>query len=142
MCYIINYCNKITFHCVPFSTLGILYKHISFIYVINWEYRFIYKTTLDQTKLINHNPPKSCTRIFVLLALILIVVVLLTLPVVLYGCETWSLTLREECRLRVYENRMLRRIFGPKVMTMGNGEGMKIRNFIVSVFQPNIVTVN
>jgi hypothetical protein len=34
------------------------------------------------------------------------------LPVVLYGCETWSLTLREEHRLRVSENRMLRRIFG------------------------------
>jgi hypothetical protein len=31
------------------------------------------------------------------------------------GCETWSLTLREECRLRVFENRVLRRIFGPKV---------------------------
>ena len=36
------------------------------------------------------------------------------LPVVLYGCETWSLTLREECRLRVFENRVLRRIFWPK----------------------------
>jgi len=36
------------------------------------------------------------------------------LPVVLYGCETWSLTLREEHRLRVIENRALRRIFGPK----------------------------
>jgi len=36
------------------------------------------------------------------------------LTVVLYGCETWSLTLREECRLRVFENRVLRRIFGPK----------------------------
>ena len=36
------------------------------------------------------------------------------LSVVLYGCETWSLTLREECRLRVFENRVLRRIFGPK----------------------------
>jgi hypothetical protein len=36
------------------------------------------------------------------------------LPVVLYGCETWSLTLREEHRLRVFENRALRRIFGPK----------------------------
>jgi hypothetical protein len=35
------------------------------------------------------------------------------LPVVLYGCETWSLTLREEHRLRVFENRELRRIFGP-----------------------------
>jgi hypothetical protein len=36
------------------------------------------------------------------------------LPVVLYGCETWSLTLREEHRLRVFENRVLRKIYGPK----------------------------
>jgi hypothetical protein len=36
------------------------------------------------------------------------------LPVVLYGCETWSLTLREEYRLRVFDNMVLRRIFGPK----------------------------
>jgi hypothetical protein len=36
------------------------------------------------------------------------------LPVVLYGCETWSLMLREEHRLRVFENRVLRRIFGPR----------------------------
>jgi hypothetical protein len=36
------------------------------------------------------------------------------LPVILYGCETWSLTLREEHRLRVSENRVLRGIFAPK----------------------------
>ena len=36
------------------------------------------------------------------------------LPVVLYGCETWSLIFSEERRLRVYENRVLRIIFGPK----------------------------
>jgi len=36
------------------------------------------------------------------------------LPIVLCGCETWSLTLREEHRLRVFENKVLRRIFGPK----------------------------
>ena len=36
------------------------------------------------------------------------------LPVVLYGCATWSLTLREECRLRVFENRILKWIFVPK----------------------------
>jgi hypothetical protein len=36
------------------------------------------------------------------------------LPVVLYGCETLSLTLREERRLRVFENRVLRRVSGPK----------------------------
>ena len=36
------------------------------------------------------------------------------LPIVLYGCETWSLTLREEHRLRVFENKVLRKIFGAK----------------------------
>jgi len=35
-------------------------------------------------------------------------------PLILYGCETWSLTLREEGKLKVFENRLLRRIFGPK----------------------------
>jgi hypothetical protein len=44
---------------------------------------------------------------------------IIILPVVLYACETWSLTLREEHRLRVFEKRVLRRIFGPKW-----GEGM------------------
>ena len=39
---------------------------------------------------------------------------IIILPVVLYGCETWSLTLREGRRLRVLENRGLRRIFGTK----------------------------
>jgi hypothetical protein len=39
---------------------------------------------------------------------------MIILPVVLYGCENWFLTLREEHRLRVFENRVLRRIFGPK----------------------------
>jgi hypothetical protein len=42
------------------------------------------------------------------------------LPVVLYGCESWSLTLREEHRLRVFENRVLRRIFGPKRVEDGS----------------------
>jgi hypothetical protein len=36
------------------------------------------------------------------------------LPVVSYGCETWSLTLQEERKLRVFENMVLRRIFGPR----------------------------
>ena len=42
-------------------------------------------------------------------------------PVVLYGCETWLLTLREDCRLRVFENRVLRRIFGPKKVKVNRG---------------------
>jgi hypothetical protein len=49
------------------------------------------------------------------------------LPVVLYGCETLSLTLREEHRLRVFENRVLRRIFGPKRDEV-TGEWRKLHN--------------
>jgi hypothetical protein len=49
------------------------------------------------------------------------------LPVVLYGCETWSLTLREENRLGVLENRVLRRIFGTKRDEM-TGEWRKLHN--------------
>jgi hypothetical protein len=49
------------------------------------------------------------------------------LPVVLYVCETWSLTLREELRLRVFENRVLRRIFGPKRDEV-TGEWRKMHN--------------
>jgi hypothetical protein len=43
------------------------------------------------------------------------------LPLVLYGCETWSPTLSEERRLRVFDNGMLRRIFGPKKDEMVEG---------------------
>ena len=49
------------------------------------------------------------------------------LPVVLYGCETWSLTLREERRLKLFENRVLRRIFGPKRDEV-TGEWRKLHN--------------
>jgi hypothetical protein len=49
------------------------------------------------------------------------------LPVVLYGCETWLLTLREECRLRMFENRVLRRVFGPKRDELA-GEWRKLHN--------------
>jgi hypothetical protein len=49
------------------------------------------------------------------------------LPVVLYECETWSLTLREEHRLRVFENRVLRRISGPK-RDQVTGDWRKLHN--------------
>jgi hypothetical protein len=53
------------------------------------------------------------------------------LPVVLYGCDTWSLILREEHRLRVFENRVLRRIFGPKRDEVtGVWKNNIMRNFI------------
>jgi hypothetical protein len=50
------------------------------------------------------------------------------LPVVLFGCEKWSLTVREEHELRVFENRVLRRIFGLK---REGGENCITRNFII-----------
>jgi hypothetical protein len=49
------------------------------------------------------------------------------LPVVLYGCDTWSLTLNEEHRMRVFENRVLSRIFGPKKDEV-TGEWRKLHN--------------
>ena len=51
------------------------------------------------------------------------------LPVVLYGCETWSLTLREERKLRVFENMVLRRLFGPRMDEVtGNGGDCKTKS--------------
>jgi hypothetical protein len=56
----------------------------------------------------------------------------IVLPVVLYGCEIWSLTLREERRLRVFENRVLRRVFGPKRDEVsGNGENYIMRSLVI-----------
>ena len=49
------------------------------------------------------------------------------LPVVLYGCETWSLTMREERKLRVFENMVLRRIFGPRREEV-TGEWRRLHN--------------
>jgi hypothetical protein len=49
------------------------------------------------------------------------------LPAVLYGFESWSLTLREECRLRIFKNKVLRRIFGPKRDEL-TGEWRRLHN--------------
>jgi len=64
------------------------------------------------------------------------------LPVVLYGCETWSLTLREERRLRMFENRVLRRVFGSKRDEV-KGEWKKLHNEELRDLYslPNIVRV-
>jgi hypothetical protein len=62
------------------------------------------------------------------------------LPVVLYGWETWSLTLREEHRLRVFENGVLRRIFGPKGDEV-TGKWRKLHNEELHILysSPNII---
>jgi hypothetical protein len=67
---------------------------------------------------------------------------IIILPVVLYGCETWSLTLREERRLRLFENRVLRKIFEPK-MDEVTGEWRKLHNEELNHLysSPNIVRV-
>jgi hypothetical protein len=63
-------------------------------------------------------------------------------PLALYGCSTWSLTLREELRLRVFENRVLRRIFGPKREEVAGGwrrlHNEETRKLYTS---PNIISV-
>jgi len=66
----------------------------------------------------------------------------LILPVVLYWCKTWSLILREELRLRVFENRVLRRIFGPERGEV-TGEWRKLHNEELNdlYFSLNIVQV-
>jgi len=64
------------------------------------------------------------------------------LPVVLYGCETWSLTLREERRLEVFGNRVLRKIFGTRKDKV-TGEWRKLHNEELNDLcsSPNIVRV-
>ena len=64
------------------------------------------------------------------------------LPVVLYGCETWSLTLREERKLRLFENMVLRRIFGPRSDEV-TGEWRRLHNEELNDLysSPNIVRV-
>ena len=64
------------------------------------------------------------------------------LPVVLYGCETWSLTLREERKLRVSENMVLRRIFGPRRDEV-TGEWRRLHNEELNDLycSPNILRV-
>jgi hypothetical protein len=62
------------------------------------------------------------------------------LPVVLYGCETWSFILREEHRLRVFENRVLRRIFGPeRVEVMGEWRMLHSGELHNLYSSPNII---
>jgi hypothetical protein len=61
------------------------------------------------------------------------------LPVVLYGCETWPLTSREECRQRVSESRVLRKIFGPKRDEVTE-EWRKLHNEeLHDLYSPNII---
>ncbi|KAJ4433767.1 hypothetical protein ANN_16079 [Periplaneta americana] len=74
-------------------------------------------------------PPIQCNRTNTAAAVPAVNILYLTviLPVVLYGCETWTLTLKEEHRLRVFENKVLRKIFGAKRDEV-TGEWRKLHN--------------
>jgi len=64
------------------------------------------------------------------------------LPVVLYGCETWSLTMREAHRLRMFENSVLRKIFGPKRDEVtGEWRRLHKEEFYYLCSSPNIISV-
>jgi hypothetical protein len=68
---------------------------------------------------------------------------IIILPIVLYGCKTWSLTLREEGGLSLFDNRVLRRIYGPKRDEVAGNGGKKLHNLELNDlhFSPNIVRV-
>jgi hypothetical protein len=63
---------------------------------------------------------------------------IIILPVALYGCEIWSLALREEYRLRAFENRVLRRIFGPKKDEVTRG-CKKLHNELLNVYSSSSI---
>jgi hypothetical protein len=63
------------------------------------------------------------------------------LSVVLYGCENWSLTLKEEHRLRVFENKMLRRIFGPKKDGVTGGWRKLLNEELLDLYSSGIIRI-
>ena len=87
--------------------------------------------------------PEYCHSVLILLNLCLLLIYRTIIsPVVLYGCETWSLALRGESKLRVFENMVLRRIFGPRRDEV-TGEWRRLHNEEINDLysSPNIVRV-
>ena len=85
---------------------------------------------------------RNVTMIMMMMMVIIIIIIIIILPVVLYGCEAWSLILREERKLRVSENMVLRRIFGPRRDEV-TGEWRRLHNEELNDLysSPNIVRV-
>jgi len=80
--------------------------------------------------------------IIIVIVIIIIIIIIIISPVVLYGCETWSLTFREERKLMVIENMVLRRIFGPRRDEV-TGEWRRLHSEEINDLysSPNIVRV-
>jgi len=105
------------------------------------------KKSLTQQPIQNILNPKIytvqyCFKIYFIFVLVSTIYRTIILPVVLYGCEAWSLTLREERKLRVFQNMVLRRIFGPRREEV-TGEWRKLHNEELNDLycSPNIVRV-
>jgi len=97
--------------------------------IVVWECLLSFVQNLLSSSLLSKNLKIKIYRIVIL-------------PVVLYGCETWSLTLREERKVRMFENMVLRRIFGPKRDEV-TGEWRKLHHEELNDLycSPNIVRV-
>jgi hypothetical protein len=92
---------------------NIVGKNTSFENVANFKYfRMTVKSKLNMKNACCHAVHNSLSSHMLSKNVKIKIYETIILPVVLYGCETWSLTLKEEHRLRVLENRMFRRIFG------------------------------
>jgi hypothetical protein len=113
------------------------------------EFKYLGTTLTNQNSIVEEIKSRKCLLSFGtellssrLLSKNLYIYRTIILPVVLYGCETWSLTLREERKLRVFENKMLRRIFGPRRDEV-TGEWRRLHNEELNDLysSPNIVRV-
>ena len=95
---------------------------------------------MKQSKAMEYESRKASSDVLKPRSIYIYINIIINLPVFLYGCETWSLTLREERRQRVFENWVLRRIFGPKRDEV-TGEWKKLHNEELNNLysSPNIV---
>ena len=110
---------KQTINCFPFTSLRITTVinkclQMPFIYFFVKEKERLHSTFVVHFSTHSHTLYLHLKTLLSSINLKIKIYKTIILPVVLYGFQTWSLILREECRLRVFENRILRRIFWPK----------------------------
>jgi len=102
-------------------------KFAPHLHKLNVQYSAFRSPQVGHSQRICPSSEEFCLIFSIILLFLFKIYRTIILPVVLYGCETWSLTLREERRLRVFENRVLRRVFGSKRDEV-TGEWRKLHN--------------